>query len=67
MAKDPLPQVFVAAYERSIAASSHANQRGMRHQDGWGAPAVVVHLAGCEVMARVRISQSHGRNATGSV
>jgi hypothetical protein len=67
MAKDPLPQAFVAAYERSIAAASQANQRGMRHQDGWGLPAVVVHLAGWEVMACVRISQSHGRNATGGV
>jgi hypothetical protein len=56
MAKEQLLQEFAQAYEQLIETATLAAQHGMsRSQDGWGPREIVGHLAGWEVMARVRI------------
>jgi hypothetical protein len=56
MTKEQLLQEFAQSYEHLIETATLAAQRGMsQRQDGWGPREIVAHLAGWEVMARVRI------------
>src|SRR5574340_1055422 len=54
--KEQLIQEFAKAYEQLTEATTLASQRGVTQgQDGWGPRQIVAHMAGWEVMARVRI------------
>jgi len=56
MSKEQLLQEFAQAYENLMETATLAAQRGMsKGRDGWGPRDIVAHLAGWEVMARVRI------------
>jgi uncharacterized protein DUF1706 len=56
MSKEQLLQEFAQAYEHLMETATLAVQRGVTHgRDGWGPRETVAHLAGWEVMARVRI------------
>ena len=56
MSKELLLQEFAQAYEHLMETASLAAQRGVTQgRDGWGPREIVGHLAGWEVMARVRI------------
>ncbi len=61
LSKTQLLQAFADAYERVIAAVSAAAPRdaapagSATDEGGWGPREVVAHLAGWEVMARVRV------------
>ena len=57
MTKEQLLQEFAQAYEHLMETATLAAQRGVsQRQDGWGPREIVAHLAGWEVMARVRSS-----------
>src|SRR5436305_8756028 len=56
MTKEHLLQDFAQVYEHLIETATLEAQHGMsQRQDGWGPREIVAHLAGWEVMARVRI------------
>lgn len=56
MSKELLLQEFAQAYEHLMETATLAAQRGVTQgRDGWGPREIVAHLAGWEVMARVRI------------
>ncbi len=56
MSKELLLQEFAEAYDHLMETASLAAQRGVTQgRDGWGPREIVGHLAGWEVMARVRI------------
>jgi hypothetical protein len=56
MSKEQLLQQFAEAYEQLMETATLAAQRGVsQRRDGWGPREIVGHLAGWEVMARVRI------------
>ncbi len=56
MTKEQLLQEFAQAYEHLIETATLAAQHGVsQSQDRWGPREIVGHLAGWEVMARVRI------------
>jgi uncharacterized protein DUF1706 len=56
MSKELLLQEFAEAYEHLMETASQAAHLGVtQRRDGWGPREIVAHLAGWEVMARVRI------------
>lgn len=56
MSKEQLLHEFAEAYEHLMETASQAAQLGVtQRRDGWGPREIVAHLAGWEVMARVRI------------
>ena len=57
MSKEQLLQEFAKAYEHLMETASLTAQRGVTQgRDGWEPREIVAHLAGWEVMARVRSS-----------
>lgn len=56
MSKELFLQEFAQVYEHLMETASLAALRGVTQgRDGWGPREIVAHLAGWEVMARVRI------------
>ncbi len=56
MSKEQLLREFAEAYEHLMETATLAAQHGVsQRRDGWGPREIVAHLAGWEVMARVRI------------